>query len=261
MIYTYKYPRPALTADCVIFGFDGHSLKLLLIERGIEPFLGMWALPGGFMQENESIEECARRELREETNLSGVYMEQFRTFSNPRRDPRGRVVTVVFIALVRPADYRVISGDDASNAAWFDADTLPPLAFDHAEIIRLARERLKEILRLRPAAFRLIDECFSVDDLRKVYEAVNRTTYDRRNFQRKLMQADIVEPIRDNEEQVCNTYNFSEESTPLCQSVRQHRRSGIKYSLKKLFGSKNSDDDFSDLNASEEGSTKDLFNF
>lgn len=190
--YTYRYPRPALTADCVIFGYD-NGLKILLIERGIEPFKGMWALPGGFMKMEESIEECARRELREETSMQNVYMEQFRTYSTPGRDPRGRVVTVAFIALVRPGEYNVIGGDDASMALWFDVTMLPPLAFDHSTIIREAREHLKEILKLKPIAFKLVDHSFSVDEIRRVYEAINNTTYDRRNFQRKLIQTGIIE--------------------------------------------------------------------
>lgn len=194
--YTYEYPRPAMTADCVIFGYD-NGLKVLLIERGVEPFRGMWALPGGFMKMDESIEQCARRELQEETGVSDLYMEQFKVFSSPGRDPRGRVVTTAFIALVRPSDYRVVGGDDAAFALWFDADRLPPLAFDHATIIREARERLKEILKLKPIAFRLVDRTFTVDEIRKVYEAINHTNYDRRNFQRKLMQTGIVVPVAD----------------------------------------------------------------
>lgn len=193
--YTYDYPHPALTSDCVIFGFDGSDLQILLIERGLDPYKGMWALPGGFMKMNETIEECAKRELREETNVSDVYLEQFEVFSRPDRDPRGRVVTVAFIAMIRPSDFRVAGGDDASRAAWFSANMLPPLAFDHKEIIDKAKDRLKEILRLRPVAFRLLEEIFSVDELRRVYEAVNGTSYDRRNFTRKLIQSDIVEEV------------------------------------------------------------------
>lgn len=193
--YTYEYPRPAMTADCVIFGFDGEQLKILLIERGVEPFKGSWALPGGFMKMDETIEQCAIRELREETNLSDVYLEQFKVFSGITRDPRGRVVTIAFIALVRPSDYKVIGGDDASNALWFNARQLPPLAFDHYEIIECAIHYLREILKLRPVAFRLLDDIFSVDELRKVYEVINDTQYDRRNFQRKLMQSDVIVDI------------------------------------------------------------------
>lgn len=191
--YTYDYPRPSVAADCIIFGFDGSSLKLLLIERGNEPFLGYWALPGGFMHQDESIDECAARELREETNLQNIYLEQFRVFSEPSRDPRGRVLSVAFIALVRPSDFNVLAGDDAAKAHWFDADQLPPLAFDHKKIVAEARERLKEILHLKPIAFNLLNKYFSLGELQKVYEVINNTTYDRRNFTRSVQDAGIVE--------------------------------------------------------------------
>lgn len=193
--YVYEYPRPAMTADNVIFGFDGDSLKILLVERGIEPFKGSWALPGGFMHMDETIEQCARRELREETNVHDVYLEQFHVFSSPKRDPRGRVVTVAFIALVRPADHAVIGGDDASNALWFNVDLLPPLAFDHLEIIDMARTHLKELLRIKPVAFRLLNEVFTVDELRRVYEVISGNTYDRRNFHRKLIQTGVIQDV------------------------------------------------------------------
>lgn len=191
--YCYRYPHAALTADCVVFGFDGERLCLLLVERGGEPYKGMWALPGGFMRIDETIEETARRELLEETGLHHVYLDQFKVYSTVDRDPRERVVTVAFIALVRQQDVmRPIAGDDAANAAWFDESELPPLAFDHAEIIAEARERLKEILRVRPVAFELLDANFTLPELQKVYEIINRTSYDRRNFQRKLMQSDLI---------------------------------------------------------------------
>lgn len=193
--YVYEYPRPAMTADNVIFGFGGNKLQILLVERGIEPFKGSWALPGGFLRMSETIEECARRELREETNVHDVYLEQFHVFSDPRRDPRGRVVTVAFIALVRPSDHAVIGGDDASNAMWFDVDMLPPLAFDHLQIIDKARVYLKEMLRIKPLAFNLLNEVFSVDELRNVYEVITGNTYDRRNFYRKLMQSNLLKDV------------------------------------------------------------------
>lgn len=195
--YVYEYPRPAVTADNVIFGFDGERLQILLVERGLEPYKGCWALPGGFMRINETIDQCARRELKEETNVSDVYLEQFHVFSDPARDPRGRVMTVAYIALVRPSDHAVIGGDDASNAMWFDADMLPPLAFDHLQIVDMARQRLKELLKTRPVAFRLLDEIFTVDELRRVYEVISGNTFDRRNFHRKLMQTGVISDVEE----------------------------------------------------------------
>ncbi len=190
--YCYKYPHPALTADCVVFGFNGKSLDLLLIERGIEPYKGMWALPGGFMNIDETIEQTARRELREETGLTGIYLEQFKTFSDTGRDPRERVVTVAFVALVRPSDYKLVAGDDAARAHWFDADQLPPLAFDHHRIIAEARGFLKEILRTRPIAFELLNKVFTIAELQAIFECINETTYDRRNFLRTAIEASAI---------------------------------------------------------------------
>jgi len=189
--YTYKYPHPAVTTDSVVFGFDGKDLHLLLVERGIEPFKGHWALPGGFLKMNETVEEGARRELAEETNVKEIYMEQFHVFSAVDRDPRERVVTVAFIALVRKSDYRVIAGDDAARASWFPADELPVLAFDHNAIIRKGRERLQEILQTRPIAFRLLDKLFSMSELQRLYEVINKTSYDRRNFAKKAMSTGL----------------------------------------------------------------------
>lgn len=193
--YSYKYPRPSLTTDCVVFGSAPDGLKILLVERGVEPFKGNWALPGGFMKMDETLEECAARELFEETNMECVYLTQFRAFSSLNRDPRGRVVTVAFIALVRPSEHNVVGGDDASNALWFDIDMLPPMAFDHISIIEEAKDYLRELLLVKPIAFQLLNKVFTIDELRRVYEQINDTVYDRRNFTRKLMQANIVSEV------------------------------------------------------------------
>ncbi len=191
-MYQYKYPHPAITTDAVVFGYDGKQLHLLLIERGIEPYKGSWALPGGFMNIDETVEQCAMRELREETGVENVYLEQFHVFSSVRRDPRERVVTVAFFALVRKSDYKLIAADDAARASWFVVDELPPLAFDHDEIIRMGREHLKEVLRVRPIAFKLLDKKFSMPELQRLYEIINETTYDRRNFARKMISTNLI---------------------------------------------------------------------
>ena len=134
MEYTYKYPHPAIATDCVVFGFDGYELKVLLIERGCEPYKGMWAFPGGFMRIDESAEQCAMRELVEETGLKLTYMEQLGAFSGVYRDPRERVVSIAFYALVKSSE--VNGGDDAAQAQWFSVDKVPQLAFDHDYILR-----------------------------------------------------------------------------------------------------------------------------
>lgn len=193
-MYCYKYPHPALTVDCVIFGFDGEKLNVLLVERGLEPFKGMWALPGGFVNIDETVEDAARRELMEETGIADMYLEQFRVFSSVHRDPRERVVTVAFLTLVSQDKCgKPRAGSDASMALWFDESKLPPLAFDHREIIEEARRHLSDVIRLRPVAFRLLNKVFTVAELQRVYEIINRTQYDRRNFQRKLLQSDILD--------------------------------------------------------------------
>lgn len=140
--YHYKYPHPSVTTDCVIFGFDGTKLHVLLVERGQEPFKGKWALPGGFLNMDESAEECALRELQEETGLKDADIKQLHTFTAPDRDPRERVITIAYYAIVRMQDVK--GGDDAAKAQWFALDDVPPLAFDHDEILRIAENEIKQ---------------------------------------------------------------------------------------------------------------------
>lgn len=262
--YCYRYPHAAITADCVIYGFDGESLKILLIERALPPCKGMWALPGGFMKIDEPIEETARRELFEETGLKNVYLSQFKVFSNVDRDPRERVVTVAFIALVRPADYRLIAGDDAANALWFDEDMLPPMAFDHIEIIRAAREHLSETLRVRPVAFELLNKVFSLGELQKVYEVVNRATYDRRNFQRKALQSGWLSEAPECDDAPCAS---PESDVSLCcdacppEELKEKPRKAGRPASKLFFFSKKKRSGTDGPEAGADSSTKDLFDF
>lgn len=192
--FCYRYPHPAITADCAVFGFDGRKLYVLLIERGVEPYRGQWALPGGFMHIEEDIEHCAVRELREETGLTNVYLSQFHTFSSVNRDPRERVVTIAFLALVRKSDL-IKAGDDAAKAVWFEMDNLPRLAFDHAVILKEALNALRLRLATEPIAFKLLDEKFTMPDLQRIYEAINGVEYDRRNFSRKMVSTGLVKEV------------------------------------------------------------------
>lgn len=188
--YSYKYPHPAVTADCVIFGFDGVSIKVLLVKRGIEPYKGMWAFPGGFMSIDETAEECAKRELREETGLTSVSVEQFYTFTDVNRDPRERVITVAHFALVRLSEVK--GGDDAEVAGWFSQSEIPSLAFDHDRILRMALNVLKERICFEPIGFELLPEVFTMTELQNLYEAILEVKFDRRNFYNKMLKLGIL---------------------------------------------------------------------
>jgi 8-oxo-dGTP diphosphatase len=174
----------------VIFGFDGVSIKVLLVERGIEPYKGMWAFPGGFMKMDETAEECARRELEEETGLKSASVEQFHTFTSVNRDPRERVITVAHYALVRLSEVK--GGDDAASAKWFSHDEIPSLAFDHDHILRLALKVLKERICFEPIGFELLPEVFTMTELQNLYEAILEVKFDRRNFYNKMLKLGIL---------------------------------------------------------------------
>ena len=193
--YTYDYPRPAVTTDCVIFGYDGKELKVLLIERGIEPFKGCWAFPGGFLNMDEDALAGARRELKEETGLENAFIEQFHTFSEPGRDPRGRVITIAHYALVKIQE--VEGGDDAAQARWFPIGEVPHLAFDHDRILRMAMSRLKEKIHFEPVGFELLPDVFTMPQLQNLYEAILEVHFYRRNFASKMLKLGILEDTGD----------------------------------------------------------------
>ena len=189
--YQYRYEHMALTTDCVIFTFEDRQLKVLLIRRGAEPFKGSWAFPGGFLQMNETARDGALRELHEETGLEPAAIGELGVFSDVDRDPRERVVTIAYYALVKPSE--VVGGDDADEAAWFPVDDLPPLAFDHKKIFETAMERLRRDIHFEPIGFDLLDDEFTIPDLQRLYEAILGVKFDRRNFQRKMMASGILE--------------------------------------------------------------------
>jgi len=195
MPYTYEYPRPALTVDIVVFTLRESRLNVLLIQRGEPPFAGMWALPGGFVNMEETPEDAAQRELEEETGLNESYLEQLYTYGDPDRDPRGRVVTVAYFALIA-ADtaFRAEGGSDAARVAWHPVEDLPPLAFDHAEIIAYAVRRLRYKLEYTAAGFELLPEEFTLTELQTTYEIILGEKLDKRNFRRRILEAGIIEP-------------------------------------------------------------------
>jgi 8-oxo-dGTP diphosphatase len=212
--HTYQYPRAALTVDCVVFGLDDESLKVLLIRRGLQPFEGKWALPGGFVGVGETLEAAARRELEEETGLKLAYLEQLYTFGALERDPRERVVTVAYFALVKLFDHKVQAATDAADAAWFATDDLPPLAFDHQDILRVARERLRSKVRYEPLGFELLPRKFTLTQLQRLYEVVLERELDKRNFRKKVLALDILEELdeveRDVAHRAARLYRFDE---------------------------------------------------
>jgi len=204
MPYTYDYPRPALTADCVVFGLDEDDLKVLLIQRGMEPFKGTWALPGGFVAMDESVENTARRELREETGLANVFLEQLYTFSAPDRDPRDRVVTVAYYALVNLSEHAPHASTDAASVAWFSIDDTPTLAFDHAAILATAYERLRGKIRYQPIGFELLPRKFPLRMLQSLYEKILDRPLDKRNFRKRILAMDILEELDEFETDVAH---------------------------------------------------------
>ena len=188
--FCYKYPHPAVTTDCVIFGFNGEQLQVLLIERGIEPCKGKWAFPGGFLKMDETAEEGALRELKEETGLETAYVQQFHTFSEPSRDPRERVITIAYYALVKIQEVK--GGDDAASARWFPLNDIPSLAFDHDYMLRMATQRLREEIHFQPIGFELLPEKFTIKELQSLYEAILGISFDRRNFAKKMLHLGIL---------------------------------------------------------------------
>lgn len=218
-VYTYKHPHPSVTVDCVIFGFDGSSLQVLLIERGAEPFKGCWAFPGGFLNMDESAAEGAMRELEEETGLTGAYMEQFHTYSAPDRDPRERVITIAHYALVRTSEVR--PGDDASRARWFSLNEVPPLAFDHARILKDALTRLRERIHFHPVAFSLLPKEFTMKELRTLYEAVFCVSFDHRSFGGRMLRTGLLVKVAPASGHKSSVYRFDAEK------YEELRRNGI----------------------------------
>ena len=196
--YCNKYPHPAVTTDCVIFGFDGTKLKVLLIERGIEPFKGRWAFPGGFLNMEENAENGALRELQEETGLTGAYIKQFHTFSEPGRDPRERVISIAYYALVRIQEVK--GGDDAAKAQWFSLDEVPQLAFDHDQILRMAQQELRRQIHFEPIGFELLPEKFTMKSLQQLYEAILDVKFDRRNFYNKMLHLGLLTQVEEKPE-------------------------------------------------------------
>lgn len=185
-----KYP---LSVDCVIFGYSEETVHVALIERKNPPFKGSWAIPGGFLIGNETVEEAAARELQEETGLHDVYLEQFSVFSAINRDPRGRVVSIGFFALIASDKITLTATEDARDAQWWPIDALPPLAFDHEIILHKAQEALRNLARTKPLLFELLPRDFTLTQLQKIYEEIFGISLDKRNFRKKIQKISWIE--------------------------------------------------------------------
>jgi 8-oxo-dGTP diphosphatase len=215
--------------DCVVFGLDEGDLKVLLVQRDLEPFAGKWALPGGFVRVEESLEDAARRELAEETGLKDIFLEQLYTFGTPDRDPRERVVSVAYYALVPLADHRPQAATDARQAAWFGVDDAPDLAFDHEDILAAALARLRGKVRYEPIGFELLPARFTLGQLQHLYEVVLEERLDKRNFRKKILGmgllVDTGEIQQDVAHRAARLYRFDE------RKYQQLRKRGFSFWL------------------------------
>ncbi len=229
MPHTYEFPRAALTVDCVVFGLDHQDLKVLLIQRGLPPFEGRWALPGGFVRLTETLDEAARRELEEETGLRTVFLEQLYTFSDVHRDPRERVVSVAYYVLVNLQDHTVHAATDARDAAWFAVHDAPTLAFDHADILQMALERLRGKLRYQPIGFELLPKKFTLSQLQHLYELVLERELDKCNFRKRVLAMDLLietdEVQQDVAHRAARLYRFDE------RKYRRLAKAGFNFEL------------------------------
>lgn len=229
MSYTYEYPHPAVTVDAVVFGYDDADLKVLLIQREQPPYRGKWALPGGFVRLEEKLEHAARRELHEETGITAPYLEQLYTFGEPKRDPRERVISVAYYALVKLTDHAVRAASDALNVAWFPVADLPRLAFDHEEILETALRRLKGKIRYEPVGFELLPEKFPLSEFQHLYETILEQPLDKRNFRKKILGmgflADTEEIQQDVAHRAARLYRFDE------AAYRRLKKAGFNFEL------------------------------
>jgi ADP-ribose pyrophosphatase YjhB (NUDIX family) len=197
----YKHHDKLLVAvDCIIFGFDGNELKALLIKRGFEPEIGKWSLMGGFVNQQESVDDAANRILGQLTGLSSIYMEQLYCFGNVTRDPGGRVVSMAYFALIKIDDYSEILMKE-HNAKWFPLKRIPAMVFDHKQMIGLAKERLQQKVAQHPIGFALLPDKFTLQQLQGLYEAIYEKELDKRNFTRKILSLNILNKQNEKEKE------------------------------------------------------------
>jgi 8-oxo-dGTP diphosphatase len=226
----FSYPKPALTVDCVVFGLDEEiDLKVMLIQRNIPPYEGQWALPGGFIHLDESLEEAAFRELREETGIEDIFLEQLYTFGDVQRDPRDRVITVAYYALINLSEHNIKATTDARDAAWFSLCDVPKLAFDHDKILSVALGRLKGKVRYEPIGFELLPKKFTLTQLQGLYETILGQKLDKRNFRRKILKMNLLIALDETQSNVSHRaaklYQFD------AQKYQQLKKSGFNFEI------------------------------
>lgn len=188
----HEYKNPSLAVDLVVFGYHDDTLSVLLLNRKEAPFQDCWTLPGGFLQMEETFRDTCSRILKTKAGMDDVFLEQLYSFDDPGRDPRGRVIAVGYYALVNPARFSIIAGTMANDVKWFNVRKMPALGFDHKEIFQVALQRLKSKILYYPVGFELLDELFTITELHELYECILQTTIDRRNFRRKILDAEYV---------------------------------------------------------------------
>jgi len=189
-----KYPRPSVTVDCVVFGYDGDVVSLLLINRKEEPFKNAWTLPGGFLYLEETPEATAQRILKDKTGLTHLFLEQLYTFGELSRDPRGRVLSIAYYTLVNPRLFKLVAGEAATGAQWFNVADMPETGFDHQEIISTALQRLKAKVTYQPIGFELLEKKFTLTELQFLYEAILQRPIDKRNFRKRMLESKVIRP-------------------------------------------------------------------
>ncbi|HWQ35853.1 MAG TPA: NUDIX domain-containing protein [Blastocatellia bacterium] len=194
---TKDYPRPSVTVDLVILTIAEDDLKVLLVRRRQEPFKNRWALPGGFVEIDESLEAAAARELEEETGVRDVYLEQLYTFGDPGRDPRGRVISVAYFALINAEQQHIVAADDAADAAWHSVFKPPKLAFDHAQVLEYAVWRLRNKLEWTTVGYELLPKKFTLSELQRVYEIILQRPVDKRNFRKKILAQGRIRELQE----------------------------------------------------------------
>ena len=209
------FEKPSLTVDMVVYTVKDNDLKILLIKRNTAPFKDMWAIPGGFVKKGETLEEAAKRELFEETNVKDIYLEQLYSFGDPGRDPRGWVVTVTYVALISSENLKLIAKTDAKDVKWFSAYKLPKLAFDHEKILTIALTRLRSKLEYTNVGFQLLPKKFTLTQLQNTYEIILAKKLDKRNFRKKILSLGTIEEVdefkRDGNHRPAKLYTFKEE--------------------------------------------------